>query len=134
MCRIFFYLFHINRNLKREILRMCLTSYFVINFKIFTSRRRITKINVLFILIHQVMCYLKNNGQNFYRITNIFQRNYYMPLPEDANAVDMLFVIHTLNFSLWRPRDINHNQWKFNRTTGYHAIGCVVKRAINASR
>ncbi|XP_050466329.1 uncharacterized protein LOC126859265 isoform X4 [Cataglyphis hispanica] len=48
-------------------------------------------------------------------ITNKFVRKYeFYPFKEDPRISDWLFVLHTLNFSLWYPKD--KKQWTVNGT------------------
>jgi len=49
----------------------------------------------------------------------------------DIRAGDWLFLLHTLNFSLWIPNSAK--QWTVNNYTGFWALCAAIKRAIDVS-
>ncbi|KAL6445357.1 hypothetical protein ACFW04_002277 [Cataglyphis niger] len=53
----------------------------------------------------------------------------YHPDKCDHNAADWLFVLNTMNFALWNPK--NAKQWTVNELTGYQALCAAIKRAID---
>ncbi|KAL6256396.1 hypothetical protein P5V15_012509 [Pogonomyrmex californicus] len=44
------------------------------------------------------------------------------------NMTDWLFVLYTLNFSLWYPKSTK--QWQIRGLTGFYALGAALKRAV----
>ncbi|XP_050466325.1 queuosine salvage protein-like isoform X2 [Cataglyphis hispanica] len=63
-------------------------------------------------------------------ITNKFVRKYeFYPFKEDPRISDWLFVLHTLNFSLWYPKD--KKQWTVNGNHGFLGLCNAMKRLID---
>ncbi|XP_018350296.1 PREDICTED: UPF0553 protein C9orf64-like [Trachymyrmex septentrionalis] len=50
----------------------------------------------------------------------------------DIRAADWLFLLHTLNFSLWIPNSTK--QWTVNNYTGFWALCAAIKRAIDDNK
>ncbi|KAG5315572.1 QSPP protein, partial [Pseudoatta argentina] len=50
----------------------------------------------------------------------------------DIEAGDWLFLLHTLNFSLWIPNSTK--QWTVNNYTGFWALCAAIKRAIDDNK
>ncbi|XP_011052495.1 PREDICTED: UPF0553 protein v1g230591-like [Acromyrmex echinatior] len=50
----------------------------------------------------------------------------------DIKAGDWLFLLHTLNFSLWIPNSTK--QWTVNNYTGFWALCAAIKRAIDDNK
>lgn len=55
----------------------------------------------------------------------------YHPDKYDYFAADWLFVLNTMNFALWNPK--NTKQWTVDGLTGYQALCAAIKRAIDVS-
>ena len=79
------------------------------------------------------MRFLLENEQYFDLYANTFLRNYRNSYPDktDPRAIDWLFVLHTLNFSLSNPK--NTSQWTVQGKKGYAALSMAIKRAIDVS-
>lgn len=77
------------------------------------------------------MTFLIVNKNNFYTVTNRFRRHQTYPEKEDSKLEDWLFVLHTLNFSLWNSKGTK--QWTVDGSKGYCALCIAIKRAIDVS-
>ncbi|XP_070165643.1 queuosine 5'-phosphate N-glycosylase/hydrolase-like [Polyergus mexicanus] len=63
-------------------------------------------------------------------IANKFLRKYDVyPHKEDPRAADWLFVLHTLNFSLWHPK--SSKQWTVDGELGFIALCSAMKRTVD---
>ncbi|KAM0732147.1 Queuosine 5'-phosphate N-glycosylase/hydrolase [Formica fusca] len=63
-------------------------------------------------------------------IANKFLRKYDVyPHKDDPRAADWLFVLHTLNFSLWHPKGTK--QWTVDGEHGFLALCFAIKRTID---
>ncbi|CAL1687140.1 unnamed protein product [Lasius platythorax] len=80
-------------------------------------------------LASHVMTFLMDNIEDFYILTYTFLRPKAYPVEEDSKKADWLFVLHTLNFSLWNPKGTK--QWTVNGSEGYCALCFAIKRAID---
>lgn len=58
-----------------------------------------------------------------------FSQHELHPSPTDKNAIEWIFVVDTLNFCFWTPRD--YTKYKVNGYTGYFALCAAVNRALN---
>lgn len=72
-------------------------------------------------------------NKNFDEVTYNYVRlsTEFHPEKDDPNAVDWLFVLNTLNYSLWTPK--GHSEWRVNGLTDYLALCAAVKRAIDVN-
>lgn len=50
------------------------------------------------------------------------------PTSKDANAIDWIFVIDTLNFCFWSLT--NKPKWTVNGHSGYYGLTAAIRRAI----
>ncbi|XP_072755708.1 uncharacterized protein [Anoplolepis gracilipes] len=71
-----------------------------------------------------------SNKVNMFTIKFFRRYDYYLP-PTYIYAIDWLFVLHTLNFSLWNPKDTK--QWTVNRVQGFSGL-CSAMRRISDKR
>lgn len=58
-----------------------------------------------------------------------FSQHQYHPNASDANALNWIFVIDTLNFCFWTPGC--DTKWQVNGQTGYFALCAAIKRALD---
>lgn len=72
----------------------------------------------------------KINNESYEVAYKLLRLNTY-PNETDLKAMNWLFVLHTLNFSLWNRKD--SMQWTINGMTGYNALATAIKRAIDVS-
>ncbi|XP_011170181.1 queuosine salvage protein [Solenopsis invicta] len=61
---------------------------------------------------------------NYVRLSTEFH-----PKVNDPTAADWLFVLNTLNYSLWTPK--GQQEWKVDGLTGYLALCAALKRAVD---
>ncbi|XP_012222015.1 queuosine 5'-phosphate N-glycosylase/hydrolase-like isoform X2 [Linepithema humile] len=81
--------------------------------------------------LEKVLMYLDEviqNGANIERVTSKFTRYYLYPDINDDTAADWIFVLHTLNFSLWSPKGTD--PWTVKGFTGFLALCAAMERAI----
>lgn len=57
-----------------------------------------------------------------------FSQHEFHPKPSDANAMNWIFVIDTLNFCFWSIDD--RKKWTVDGQTGYFALCAAIKRAL----
>ncbi|CAL1687141.1 unnamed protein product [Lasius platythorax] len=79
-----------------------------------------------------VMSFLLDNAGNWDILTNIFLRPETYPALNSSNTADWLFVLHTLNFSLWNPK--SNRQWTVGGSEGYFGLCFAIKRAIDEGK
>ncbi|XP_012222021.1 queuosine 5'-phosphate N-glycosylase/hydrolase-like isoform X6 [Linepithema humile] len=82
-------------------------------------------------IAQNVLMYLDEviqNGANIERVTSKFTRYYLYPDINDDTAADWIFVLHTLNFSLWSPKGTD--PWTVKGFTGFLALCAAMERAI----
>lgn len=73
-----------------------------------------------------------DNYDQFYKINSTFLRPKTYPLNvENHIKADWLFLLHTLNFSLWYPKGIK--QWRVKGKGGFSGLCNGIKRAIDVS-
>ncbi|XP_029177547.1 queuosine salvage protein-like [Nylanderia fulva] len=77
-----------------------------------------------------VMQHLMKHINIFYKLNNNFLRpkSYPYEVNEQPIMVNWLFVLNTLNFSLWYPKNIK--QWKVDGREGYIGLCNAIRRAI----
>ncbi|XP_029169850.1 queuosine salvage protein-like [Nylanderia fulva] len=75
-----------------------------------------------------VMEYILKNINYFVPINNNLVRPKTYPIDNDPMSVNWLFVLHTLNFSLWYPKGTK--QWKVDGKKGYFGLCNAIRRAI----
>ncbi|XP_029169855.1 queuosine salvage protein-like [Nylanderia fulva] len=76
-----------------------------------------------------VVQYILENINYFYLINNnVVRLKSTYPCVEVPMLVDWIFVLHTLNFSLWYPKGTR--QWKVDGKKGYCGLCIAIKRAI----
>lgn len=63
---------------------------------------------------------------NYVRLSTEFH-----PKVNDPTAADWLFVLNTLNYSLWTPK--GQQEWKVDGLTGYLALCAALKRAVDVN-
>lgn len=70
------------------------------------------------------------NNKTFGEVTYNYVRlsTEFHPKKDDPKAADWLFVLNTLNFSLWTPK--SESEWTVDGLTGYMALCAAIKRAI----
>lgn len=73
------------------------------------------------------------DNRNFGEVVNKYVRlsSEFHPDKYDKRAADWLFVLNTLNFSLWTRNDAH--EWKVDGLTGYLALCAAIKRAIDVN-
>ncbi|CAL1687142.1 unnamed protein product [Lasius platythorax] len=79
-----------------------------------------------------VLDYFEDNEQYWYILTNKFLRPETYPALNSSNTADWLFVLHTLNFSLWNPK--GNRQWTVGGSEGYFGLCFAIKRAIDEGK
>lgn len=57
-----------------------------------------------------------------------FSQHQHHPKATDANAIDWIFLIDTLNFCFWTPGDAT--KWKVENETGYFGLCAAINRAM----
>ncbi|KAG5315577.1 QSPP protein, partial [Pseudoatta argentina] len=84
-------------------------------------------------LATEVIAYMSrnHNNENIYAVTRSYVRlsSEFHPEKDDKRTADWLFVLNTLNFSLWSLKDMP--EWTVNGFTGYMALCAAIKRAID---
>lgn len=60
-------------------------------------------------------------------VRNFSQHNHH-PKATDANAIEWIFVVDTLNYCFWTPGDAT--KWKVEGETGYFGLCAAINRAI----
>ncbi|XP_029177676.1 queuosine salvage protein-like [Nylanderia fulva] len=76
--------------------------------------------------------FVKDNEKILKQLYNVFWRPETYPDVTDSKAVDWLFVLHTLNFSLFNPKGTK--QWTAGNSDGYNALCFAIKRAIDEKK
>ncbi|XP_029169854.1 queuosine salvage protein-like [Nylanderia fulva] len=85
------------------------------------NRKKIKKV------AQDVVRYLMNHIESFNYSNTYVMRPITYPVSTTLTTADWLFVLHTLNFSLWYPKD--SKQWKVNGKKGYIGLCNAINRA-----
>lgn len=81
---------------------------------------------------HITFEFKEDNIQHFSKLISVFWRPETYPDANLNEAINWLFVFHTLNFSLFNAK--NKKQWTAGNTQGCFALSFAIKRAIDEKK